>query len=399
MFIYVSTHHLFTITENIYKMENNIQNQQNQFQEEGIDIMDILKRLWVKKTVITKVIFMFAVIGVIVAITTPKEYIASCVVVPETKASAFSNSSLGGLAAMAGINLGSAGGGEMISPLMYDKLLKNINLRKELMQTPINLEKYEEPISILDFYTNPDYANISFLGKVKKYTIGLPFLILRAIRGADDEKVTTSADISNNLSSYTKDELKCIKAFASNFSIMSDKKNGDVTISARMPEALAAAQVAESVKNLLQKYVIELKLQKAEINYEYIKQRYDEARVVFEQKQEEYAKFQDANKVLSTALSKAKEEQMRSEFNVARDLFNQLTTQLVQAEMKIKEDIPILTVVEPVQVPLEKSKPQRIKIIFIWCFLGGVLGCGLVLGADWLKGQGVKNKLLDKLVE
>ena len=165
-----------------------------------------------------------------------------------------------------------------------------------------------------------------------------------------------------------------------------------------MPEALAAAQLAEAVKNLLQKYVIELKLQKAEINYEYIKQRYDEAKVVFEQKQKEYAQFQDGNKVLSTALSKAKEEQMRSEFGVARDLFNQLTTQLVQAEMKIKEDIPILTVVEPVQVPLERSKPQRVKILFIWCFLGGILGCGLILGGDWLVQQGIENKWLDKIV-
>ena len=179
---------------------------------------------------------------------------------------------------------------------------------------------------------------------------------------------------------------------------MTDKKNGDVTISARMPEALAAAQVVDAVQNLLQKYVIELKLQKAEVNYEYIKQRYVEAKIVFEQKQEEYAKFQDANKMLVTALSKAKEEQMRSEFGVARDLFNQLTTQLVQAEMKIKEDIPILTVVEPVQVPLERSKPQRVKILFIWCFLGGVLGCGLILGWDWLKVQGINHKLLDKLI-
>ena len=178
---------------------------------------------------------------------------------------------------------------------------------------------------------------------------------------------------------------------------MADKKNGDVTISARMPEALAAAQVVEAVKNLLQKYVIELKLQKAEINYEYIKQRYDEAKVVFEQKQEEYAKFQDANKVLSTALSKAREEQMRSEFNVAKDLFSQLTTQLVQAEMKIKEDIPILTVVEPVQVPLERSKPQRAKILLLWCFLGAILGCTMVLGGDWLKDQGVESKLIDRI--
>ena len=379
-------------------MENNNVQQQNNFEEEEIDIMAIIMRLWEKRWFIIKVTCVFAVLGVFVAIFTPKEYTASCVVVPETKGGAFSASSLGGLAAMAGINLGASSGGEMLSPLMYDKLMKNIDLRKELMQTPINWEEYEEPVTILDYYTNPDYAKTSVLGVVKKYTIGLPFTILNAIRGEQEkEEMQLPAD-GPKLSAYTQDELKCIKAFAGQYSVMADKKNGDVTISARMPEALAAAQVVDAVQNLLQKYVIELKLQKAEVNYEYIKQRYDEAKVVFEQKQEEYAKFQDANKVLTSALSKAKEEQMRSEFNVAKDLFNQLTTQLVQAEMKIKEDIPILTVVEPVQVPLERSKPQRVKILFMWCFLGGVFGCGLILGCDWLKGQGFNNKWVNKII-
>ena len=379
-------------------MENNIQNNQNQFQEEEIDIMAIVKRLWKKKAFVIKVTCVFAVLGVIVALTTPKEYTASCVVVPETKGGAFSSSSLGGLAAMAGINLGASSGGEMLSPLMYDKLMKNINLRKELMQTPINWEGYDEPVTILDYYTNPEYAKTSVLGTVKKYTIGLPGVILKAISGEQTKEDIVMPANDPKLSAYTQDELKCIRGFSSQFSVVADKKNGDVTISARMPEALAAAQVVDAVQNLLQKYVIELKLQKAEINYEYIKQRYDEAKVVFEQKQKDYAQFQDANKQLSTALSRAKEEQMRSEFGVARDLFNQLTTQLVQAEMKIKEDIPILTVVEPVQVPLERSKPQRVKILFIWCFLGGVLGCGLILGGDWLRGQGFNHKLLDKIV-
>lgn len=379
-------------------MENNNVQQQNNFEEEEIDIMAIILRLWEKRWFIIKVTCVFAVLGVFVAIFTPKEFTASCVVVPETKGGAFSASSLGGLAAMAGIDLGASSGGEMLSPMMYDKLLKNINLRKELMQTKLTFDEYDEPVSILDYYTNPIYKKSSVLGTIKKYTIGLPFTFLSAVRGEKEEKEVLAPVSKNDLKAYTRDELKCIKKFSKQFSIIADKKNGDVTVSARMPEALAAAQVVDAVQNLLQKYVIELKLQKAEVNYEYIKQRYDEAKVVFEQKQEAYAKFQDANKVLSTALSKAKEEQMRSEFNVAKDLFNQLTTQLVQAEMKIKEDIPILTVVEPVQVPLERSKPQRVKILFIWCFLGGVLGCGLILGIEWLREQGVDHKLMDKII-
>lgn len=390
--------HFITITETNKEMENNTQSNQNQFREEEIDIMGMVKRLWEKKSFIIKTACVFAILGLFVAIFTPEEYTASCVVVPETKGGAFSSSSssLGGLAAMAGINLGASSSGEMLSPVMYDKLMQNINLRKELMQTPINWEEYEQPITILDYYTNPEYKRNSFLESIKKYTIGLPFVIIKAIKGEEEDKVET-VPTTSKLSVYTRDELRCIKTFAPKISIVADKKNGDVTITTRMPEAMAAAQVAEAVKNLLQKYVIELKLQKAEVNYEYIRQRYDEAKVVFEQKQEEYAKFLDANKVLSTALSQSKREQMRSEFEVARDLFNQLTTQLVQAEMKIKEDIPILTVVEPVQVPLERSKPKRIEILFIWILVGVMLGCGFIIAGDWLKGIGIQNKLISKI--
>ena len=66
--------------------------------------------------------------------------------------------------------------------------------------------------------------------------------------------------------------------------------------------------------------------------------------------------------------------------------------------MKIKEDIPNLTVAESVQVPSERSKSQREMILLIWCFLGGILGCGLIFGGDWLREQGINHKLLDKLI-
>ena len=373
---------------------------ENNAEEQEIDIMAMAMRLWEKRKFIIKVVCVFAVIGFIAAITSPNIYTSKCVVVPETKGGAFSSSGMGGLAAMVGINLGGASGGEMISPLMYDKLMNNIDLCKELMHTPVNFEEFEEPITILDYYTNPEYAKFSLMGTIKKYTIGLPFTILGAIKGKPEEKDLSGASSASGkkISAYTQEELKCRKAFSSSYSVSVDKKNGDVTITASMKEPLAAAQVAERIQTLLQKYVIELKLQKAEVNYEFIKQRYDEAKQVFEQKQEEYAKFQDANKALTTALARAKEEQMRADFTVAKDLFNQLTLQLVQAEMKIKEDIPILTVVEPVQVPLEKSKPSRAMMLIMYLFFGGFIGCGLILGGDWLKEKGIENKWLNKIV-
>lgn len=372
-------------------MENNNSQQANQEQE--IDLLEIVKRLWQKRMFIIKVIVAFMILGLFVAISSPKEYSASCLVVPQT-ANKSAGGSLSGLAAMAGISLGNMGEGETISPKVYSKVFNNVDLQKELMYTPINFEGYEQPITLLDYYTNEEYQKFSLLGVVKKYTIGLPGVILNAIRGKEEEKPIPENISMTQLSSFTNDEQKCIKSLKTQYSIIINDKDGYVSISATMHEPLAAAQTVQQLQNLLQKYVTEFKLQKAKANYDFVKQRYEEAKATYEEKQEIYAKFQDANRTLSSALSKTREEQIKNEYSIANSLFSELSKQLVQAEVKVKEDTPILTVVEPVVIPKERSKPKRSLILFMYTFLGGVFGCGLVLGLDFLK-KNVEIKYLN----
>lgn len=372
-------------------MENNNLQQNNNEQE--IDLIEVVKRLWSKRKFIFKVTGVFMALGLLVALFSAKEFTAGCLVVPQT-GSKSAGGSLSGLAAMAGISLGNIGEGETLSPKVYSKVLNNIDLQKELMRTPINFEGYEQPITLLDYYTKEEYQKFSLIGALKKYTIGLPFVILGAIRGEQVEKPMPASGSAKQLSAFTKDEQECIKKLKSNYSLTINDKEGHVSISANMPEPLAAAQVAQQLQNLLQKYVTEFKIQKAQANYNFVKQRYDEAKVVYETKQEEYAKFQDANRALSSALSRTKEEQIKGEYNIANSLFGELSKQLVQAEIKVKEDTPILTVVEPVVVPREKSKPKRPMILVMFTFLGGVLGCGLVFGFDFLK-QNAEPKFLN----
>ena len=83
---------------------------------------------------------------------------------------------------------------------------------------------------------------------------------------------------------------------------------------------------------------------------------------------------------------------------MANAIYTEMAKQRLQAEIQVKEDTPILSAVKPVVVPFKKSKPQRVEILFIWCFLGCLFGCGLVLGCDWLKEQGFENKWVDKIV-
>ena len=131
--------------------------QQKEIQEENeIDLVEIICKLWAKRVFILKVTAIFACLGIFVALFSAKEYTASCTIVPQSGEEGGMSGSLGGLAAMAGINLGGGGSSEVLSPKLYPKILASVPFQKELMQTPIQFEGYEQAIRFIDFYTEEE---------------------------------------------------------------------------------------------------------------------------------------------------------------------------------------------------------------------------------------------------
>ena len=162
-------------------------------------------------------------------------------------------------------------------------------------------------------------------------------------------------------------------------SITLDDKKGYVTIAANMPEALAAAQLAQATVTLLQKYITEFKIEKVQSNLDFVQERYDEAKHNFEDIQARRAKFRDANMNTSRYSARTELEKLDAEYTLAMNLYGELASQLEQAKISVKETTPILTVINPVTVPHKKSKPQRSMILFAFTFLGVVAGAGCVL--------------------
>ena len=356
--------------------------------EQEIDLIALAKRLWEKRKFIIKVTACFMALGLLVALFSPKVFTSSCLIVPQS-GSKTSGGGLSSLAAMAGISLGDMGGGETISPKLYDKVLNNINFQKDLIYTPIHFEKFQEPVTLIDYYTNKKYQKVSFIGAVKKYTIGLPFTILTAIKGEPKEQpLLGGTSDSTKLQRLTKAEDKAVEIVSKSVSISVNDKAGYISITSNMPEAYAAAQVGQRVLELLQKYVTEFKIQKAKAQYDFIKGRYNEAKATYDTLQEAYAHYQDGNRTLTSAVAQVRGSQLKSKYDLANSLFSELSKQLMQAEIKVKEDTPVFTIVEPIEVPTQKSKPKRASILIMWTFLGGILGCGAVLGLDWMKNQG-----------
>ena len=356
-------------------------------EEQEIDFKAIGLRLWAKRKFILKVFAVFCALGLAAALLQKPIYTATCTFVPQSS-SKTSAGSLSSIAAMAGINLGDMTGSQNLSPTIYPQLLSNVDFRKELMRTPLHLKKYSEPVSIYDLMTDPKYRHFS-LGVVKKYTIGLPFTIIAAIKGEPEEVVVPQdGGHTSPISSFTQAEYKCSKVLDKMVSVTVEKKDGYLTVSAVHNEAVASAELCQAAFDLMDRYVTDFKLMNARKTEAYIRDRYEEAKADYESKQLALARFVDANRGALTATAKVRHEQLMADYNMSSSLYTELSKQLLQAEMKVKEDTPVLSPVKSVSVPMTKSN-SRSKTLLTWAFLGFILACGLVLGFDWLKGQGV----------
>jgi LPS O-antigen subunit length determinant protein (WzzB/FepE family) len=358
--------------------------------DDEIDLIALAKTLWnSRKTVIVSVIC-GAILGVFIALTSPSEYTASTVMVPQLGESQYGYGGLGGLAAMAGFSLDMNQGSEL-SPMVYPQIVSSIPFKMELMNTPLNFQEYSTPVSLFDYYTK--YSKPSVLGTVTKYTIGLPGVIIKAIKGKRKPmEIKLPGDSANQPILLNKAQYGVTKTIDGIITLDVNDREGYLTLTTRMSEPLAAAQLAQKAQNLLQKYITEFKIEKSKATLDFIQGRYNETKAEFEKAQVSRALVTDRNKNFTSGLPQIETDRIQARYTIAFGVFQDLAQQLEQAKIQVKKDTPVFTIVEPVTVPSERSKPKRAMILAIWLFLGGIIGVSIIFGKHYLKDIRTKWK-------
>ena len=349
--------------------------------EDEIDLIQLVKTLWEgRKTVIkTTIIFMF--IGLFIAIFSQKEYTASCTMIPQSvEEGAKLGGSLGGLAAMAGINLGSLGSGSDIPPTLYPKIVNSIPFQKELMKTPLSIEGQSEQVTFAHYYE--EIYGPGLFGYIKKYSIGLPSLIIKAFK--KDQSLSEDQGRSDQILSISLEEKELIERLQEQLNIEFNDKDGYISLSIRMPQAKAAAQMVQKAQILLQEAITNFKIQKAKEQLTFVEERYIEKQKEANQAQQKLAQFRDRNKNVSTALAQTELERLTAEYNLVYGVYSEMAKQLETQKIQVKEDTPVFTVIEPVTIPIQKSKPKRPLILVVWTFIGAIVGICLVFGDEFL---------------
>ena len=333
--------------------------------DDQIDLTALLKTVFLARRFVLRITTLFAIIGVVVALVSPVSYTASSTFMPQLSEGSTS-SSLGGLASLAGINLSAVMGGQPqeISPSLYPQITKSIPYRLSLLNEPVG----PNGVSIRAYILEKS-SGFSALSTIKKYTIGLPGLLFSSVNNVDDNS-------ESSLLTIHEEDMDLFDYLDGVLTIEIDEKEGLVSLQAELDDRVMAARLAQAATDLLQSKVIAFKSQSARNNLDFIERQFESKRQEFEQIQDSIAIFKDQNLNITSTLYQNQLTRLESQFTVTSSVFQELAGQVEQAKIQVNKDTPIFTIIEPVSVPLERTKPKRKLIVVIWAFLGGVLAVG-----------------------
>lgn len=357
--------------------------------EKDINLVELFRQLWHHKKLIIIVCACCFAFAVFLAIFSPRVYKSECVFVPQTNQSFSSRYS--SLASMIGMDLDMGGGDGPISPKVYPFIFENRNFLRDLMYTKIHFEDVEEPIAIYDFFTDEKYAKFNLVTSIKKYTIGLPGLLLSKMiphKKHDQDVETFNSVLSEeNLPALTRTEDKVAMMLEKIVSIDVDAKQGILTINAYMPEALASAELCEAAYELLKKYVSDFKLAKSKKNLEFIEKQYNDAKAEYQRKQNSYAYYLDSHKGVVTATALVERARLESEAELSKQLYQELAKNMLSSRVKLEENNVTFTELSPVAVPIRKFKPRGSKLAIVWLFLGFAGSCCWIWTKEYLRNN------------
>ena len=348
---------------------NEIQNQHTS--EDEIDLIELFKKVYNEKKLIFKATLFAVVLGIVYALFQPNEFTSSTTFIPQLSSGVKTGgSSLGGLASLAGINLGGMESSSEFPPTLYPQVVESVGFKLDLLASTIKLN--DEEIFVKDYFSNQD-SSLNFLGTIKKYTIGLPSLLLGSFNSQD------FALSKSEIYSVSQEDKELFDIISDALSLSINDKAGFITISFTDNDRNIAAQLTQITQNLLQEKIIEFKNQSSNDMLDFALKQYSEKKESYETLQDERAIFVDKNINISSSLFQNKLSRLESEVSISESIVQQLASQVEQAKLQVNKDTPVFTTIKPVTIPFERSAPKRSLIVITFLLLGLVLSCGYVL--------------------
>lgn len=353
--------------------------------EEKIDWIAILQKIIKIRKSLYKAIGIGLILGILVALSIPKQYTVNVILSPEMGSSKGSN----GLAGLAASFLGNGTVmGESVDAL-------NVSLSSDILSsTPFLLELLNMQVAISDnrnIVSLNDYLD-GYSSPWWNYILVFPSMIIEKTKSLFEKEPIRNREDKQGTIKLTKEENEKINILKKNITADIDKKTTITNISVTLQNPQIAALVADSVVHKLQEYIINYRTSKSKEDCVYLEKLYKERQQEYYIAQKKYANYVDTHDDLILQGVRTEQERLQNDMNLAYQIYSQVANQLQVARAKVQEEKPVFAIVEPAVVPLRPSGMGMKMYAVLFMFIAVLSTIGWVLlGKDLLNN--LKNEI------
>ena len=340
------------------------QGQNNHVDEEiEIDLMDILRRIVGIRKAIYKAAGIGLLIGIVVAISIPKQYTVTVSLSPEMGSA--KEGGLSGLAASFlgnGVTMGDAT--DALNASLSADIVSSTPFLMELsaMKIPVTRNEVMTLDTYLDEESSPWWS----------YVIGLSSMAIGGVKSlfiSEEDEFMSSDKASHGTIELSKKESVKIETLKRKIAASVDKKTAMTTVAVTFQNPKVAAIVADSVVGKLQEYIINYRTSKAKEDCVYLERLFKERQQEYYVAQKKYADYLDSHDNIILQSARAEQERLQNDMSLAYQVYSQVASQLQVARAKVQEEKPVFAVVEPAVVPLDPSGTSKKIYVLAFIFL------------------------------
>lgn len=350
---------------------------------DGIDLEETIVRIWNGRRIIFKTVVIFLIIGLLIAFLSVNEYSSEVKVLPEANES-FTLGALGTIAQQFGFSSTPQQSSEGISAIIYPEIINSNIFIQELMNYKVTLSDRPDIVTLEEYFQ--EYVK----WPITKYTIYLP-LTLKNWLIRNDEHESTNIDRSSlaenklqRITNMSNEDWETVRQIKDRISASMDSETGIVTVNVKMQDPLIAADIADEVVRMLSEFVTEKRTEKVRRNVEFIEERFEEAKIRFENAQQELAEFNDENRGQLTAMALTQQKLLQSKYDLSFNVYNSMAERLEEARIELQKETPVVNILEPAAIPDQRTEPKRLLILIIYFILGLIVGVTFVFGTPFL---------------
>ena len=362
-------------------MQENYNNQPYYDDEQEIDIMELISKLWKKRFMIIKWCIVGAVIGLVAGFSIPKTYTAGVTLVPEVQQR--TSSGVSSIASMMGVNLNNSV--DAIDAEMYPDVVHSTEFIVDLFDIPVTFERKDSVITVPLVEYMKEYQKSPWWSAVIKFPFKVLGWCIDLVTPDEEEEEGVAGPLDP--SNLPKKERGVVKYFAENIMVNVDKKSLKTQMSLEMQDPLVVATVMNAVTENLKNYMSDYRTSKSRQDVQNLEVICAQRKADYYKAQQEYAKYIDANKNVILQSANAERERLQQEMNLAYQVYSQVATNLEGSRIQAEQAKPVFVIIENVKVPIKKTAPSKAKMLVIFTFLAGCCAAAWTLFGEeyWQK--------------